>query len=41
MPAVVDFAVATFDYYPGFVSFPDLTWQDEEAPTAAPAQNLP
>jgi acetolactate synthase I/II/III large subunit len=39
-PTVVDFAVAAFDYYPGFVSFPEPTWQDDIS-ARAPAPNLP
>ena len=40
VPAVVEFTVAAFDYYPGFVAFPDPTWQDD-SPVAGPAQNVP
>lgn len=32
--AVVEFVVDTFDYYPGFISFPDKTWRDDGQRTA-------
>ena len=37
LPAVLDFVVEAFDYYPGFVSYPAATWQDDEAGIGAPA----
>jgi acetolactate synthase-1/2/3 large subunit len=37
VPAVLDFVVEAFDYYPGFVSYPASTWRDDEAPADAPA----
>jgi hypothetical protein len=37
LPAVLDFVVEAFDYYPGFVSYPAATWQDDEAGIDAPA----
>ena len=36
-PAVVEFVVDTFDYSPGFVSFPSKTWSDETARAAESA----
>ena len=36
VPAVLDFVVEAFDYYPGFVSYPAPTWHDDEAPTDTP-----
>ncbi|HEX3329559.1 MAG TPA: thiamine pyrophosphate-binding protein [Gaiellales bacterium] len=36
-PAVLAFVVEAFDYYPGFVSFPAATWQDDGASAKAPA----
>ncbi len=40
VPAVLDFVVDAFDYYPGFVSYPAPTWRDDEALADAPA-NVP